>query len=637
MKMKNYIAILTVILTTVLSAIGQSDDYFAREVQRTKPASDSAKTVQPASVTAPVNDNFANAIVVNYQSNGGNLVLINNNESASKEPSEPNHAENAGGTSVWFKFIAPATQNLEIRTLSNFTDFDTTLAVYTGPSLAHLTPFAYNDDCYSANCGTKSRVRVRVIAGTQYYIAVDGYNNGVTAASGSFGFIIQTSALAAFEEDSMVLAYDLGSANAGSIGGTNGLATGEAGEPAHANGGQPGGRSVWYRYKPLSSRAMTFAMTDDFASEMAVYEAPSEGPLFEQMIKLDNSADSIGLNGGRIQTTFFAKSDKHYFIAIDWNEDQPGESQYGTFQLKFYPTKLRYSTRLDRFTGHTALSVFRASEATFYSLDKYNESSMNFQNWGLANDVPIPADFDGDNITDYNVVRNQGGKKFWYCYNPVKDTHTVNQWGLTTDKAVTGDFDKDGLADRAVIRIQSGTLAWYVQQSSNLQLRAFFFGSTGDKPVLGDFDGDGATEVSVARPEMGGLTWHILNSNGNLSYSQTKSFTWGLSTDKPVAEDYDGDGRSDLAVFRPSDGGWYILRSSDGGYDFRNFGTATDKPQPADYDNDGKADIAFYRPSEGNWYIWFTGTADTIVVHWGGSTDIPTASLARLSESVAGF
>lgn len=90
-------------------------------------------------------------------------------------------------------------------------------------------------------------------------------------------------------------------------------------------------------------------------------------------------------------------------------------------------------------------------------------------------------------------------------------------------------------------------------------------------------------------------------------------------------------------VFRPSDGGWYILRSSDGGYDFRDFGSATDKPQPGDYNNDGKADIAFYRPSEGNWHIWFTGTADTIVIHWGGPTDIPIASLARLSESVAGF
>jgi hypothetical protein len=59
---------------------------------------------------------------------------------------------------------------------------------------------------------------------------------------------------------------------------------------------------------------------------------------------------------------------------------------------------------------------------------------------------------------------------------------------------------------------------------------------------------------------------------------------------------------TDIAVYRPSEGNWYI-RKSGGGVTVTGWGTSTDKVVPADYDGDGKADIAVFRPSEGNWYI----------------------------------
>jgi uncharacterized delta-60 repeat protein len=117
-----------------------------------------------------------------------------------------------------------------------------------------------------------------------------------------------------------------------------------------------------------------------------------------------------------------------------------------------------------------------------------------------------------------------------------------------------------------------------------------------------DFDGDGIPDTAVYRPSTG--NWFILRSSDNSFIA----FQFGLNGDVPIDGDFDGDGRSDLAIYRPSSGIWFFQRSSDGTNLGATFGTSTDKPIPGDYDKDGKTDIAVFRPSTGEWLILRSST-----------------------------
>jgi len=116
-----------------------------------------------------------------------------------------------------------------------------------------------------------------------------------------------------------------------------------------------------------------------------------------------------------------------------------------------------------------------------------------------------------------------------------------------------------------------------------------------------DFDGDGRTDISIFRPSPG--EWWYLRSSSDENFSTQ----FGGAADKIAPADFTGDGKTDIAFWRPSTGVWFVLRSEDSSFFSFPFGTTGDIPAPADFDGDGKADAAVFRPSASTWFIQRSG------------------------------
>jgi uncharacterized delta-60 repeat protein len=132
-----------------------------------------------------------------------------------------------------------------------------------------------------------------------------------------------------------------------------------------------------------------------------------------------------------------------------------------------------------------------------------------------------------------------------------------------------------------------------------------------------DFDGDGKSDISVFRPA--NRFWYGLNSSNSAFYQ----FNFGAVGDVLAPADYNFDGKCDIAIFRQSNGQWWYQAPNGQHTLAAVWGQAGDKPIPSDWDGDGKSDFIVYRPSNGVWYRLSSGTGQTSFAQFGIAEDIP--------------
>lgn len=299
----------------------------------------------PAALAAPpANDNFGAAQVVS----GNILNVAGTNVEATAESGEPNHAGGSfpvpGGcpafqpsclTSVWYRWTAPASPRWVFHTCDS--DFDTTLAIYTGSSVNALSLLRANDDGEdpqnSNNCGPGgegSILPVDVNAGTTYHIAVSGFS--ASAETGTFTLSTNAPPMPAPDNDDFADADVLSGAD-DDADGTNLYATGELGEPNHVDGSYTHPscgtvheaicqQSVWYEWEaPADGEAQIDTCESDLDTVLAVYTGDSVddlSPVIENGAPVEN--DDAGCGEGDFARAslvqFTAEEDETYRIGV---------------------------------------------------------------------------------------------------------------------------------------------------------------------------------------------------------------------------------------------------------------------------------------------------------------------------------
>ena len=294
--------------------------------------------------------------------------------------------------------------------------------------------------------------------------------------------------------------------------------------------------------------------------------------------------------------------------------------------------------------GRTDIALYRegsrgssAPQSSFWYFLNTNSGATWASQWGRSLDVPAPADYDGDGKTDLGIFRwwdfDYGDTNEWWLSRPSMGPLVLNGLELGYYK-FSRNYIGDGRAEvgqlyQVDVSQNPGETCfvsvYLVGDDNGFVLRK----TVGDAcnvnptPIPGDYDGDGRSEIAVYVNNLFKV-WLLPYSAG---YT-TPAYLHYMEIDTPAPGDYDGDGKTDFAGVKRQNGRliWRYRKSSTGQELDVDFGLSADLPTPGDYDGDGTTDLAVYRPSNGTWWIKNSSSGVIQTFEYGYSTDLPLAA-----------
>lgn len=296
--------------------------------------------------------------------------------------------------------------------------------------------------------------------------------------------------------------------------------------------------------------------------------------------------------------------------------------------LTVAPGSAATNTRPLNFDGDTDAdySVFRPSNNTFLVNTNVNGGFSTVQFGRAESDTITPGDYDGDGRADYAVRRDSTAT--FFVLNSNGNVFQSFVFGLPGDEPVQRDYDADGRTDFAVVRRAQGTpqnpgaMTWFVQSSVTNTLRSEQFGVSSDTVAPGDYDGDGRSDLAVFRGNVNQPATFFVQQ----SLLGFRTVQWGLGGDLVVPGDYDGDARTDFAVLRAgTQFTWFVFQSTTNSGIGVQWGAKPDLSVQADYDGDGRTDFAVWRPQTGTFFV-LRRSGSAIQFPFGTNGDFPLAN-----------
>jgi hypothetical protein len=265
----------------------------------------------------------------------------------------------------------------------------------------------------------------------------------------------------------------------------------------------------------------------------------------------------------------------------------------------------------DSFGTDTIATARGNGNGTFQAIRTQTGSSV-LENLRISTDIEI-GDLNGDQIPDILTFNYASNDVSVFVGNADGSIRPHQRYGIGNAPILgtLADLDGNGSLDAAA--------AISLPPSGLHNAVVVLHNRLTDRRTPFDFDGDGKSDVGIFRPAIG--EWWIYRS----ATSSVFAAQFGASTDVIAPADYTGDGKADIGFFRPSTGEWFVVRSEDNTYYSGPFGAPGDVPVPGDYDADGKADVAVFRPSSGSWFI-ARSTGGTTTVPFGTNGDHPVAA-----------